>query len=203
MGQTNDVVRRIARRILNDIRVELGDEFDKNFERKGYFGKAWGRRHSPVSGGKSGELLVDSGALRRSIGSRIGADGMRIRFFSDLAYAAIHNEGGEIVVTARMKRYFRYRFYRVQGGFIRKRGGGGARKPLTDGGFYAWTETMQLSDEAKFWRALALKKVGSTIKIPQRQFLGGGADVERIVREIIDDNLGEYFSEEINFRVDK
>ena len=33
-----------------------------------------------------------------------------IRFFTDLPYADIHNEGGEIVVTKRMKGYFWHKY---------------------------------------------------------------------------------------------
>ena len=30
-------------KILTDLKVELADEFDRNFERKAFFGKAWKR----------------------------------------------------------------------------------------------------------------------------------------------------------------
>ncbi|MDE6440623.1 MAG: hypothetical protein K2K51_06355 [Bacteroidales bacterium] len=50
--------------ILNDIRVELLDEFDKNFQRGSFFGSAkWPKSARP--GAKS--PLIDSGNLRRSI----------------------------------------------------------------------------------------------------------------------------------------
>ena len=32
---------------MGDIRVELDDEFDKNFERQGFFTEAWKRRTGP------------------------------------------------------------------------------------------------------------------------------------------------------------
>ena len=41
---------------------------------------------------------------------------------------------------------------------------------------------------------MALKRAGTTIRIPKRRFLGTGPEVERIVREIIEDNLNEYFN---------
>lgn len=179
----------IIRRILKDIQVELKDEFDKNFERQGFFSEKWQRRKSPTRPG--GAILVDTGSLRRSIRSKVTDNS--VVFYTDLPYAGIHNEGGEIVVTARMKRYFRAKFYESQGGFKRKEGNS-ARKPLSDGGFYAWTSTMQLSDEAEFWRFMALKKVGTKIKIPRRKFLGAGPEVEKAVREIIEENLNEFFN---------
>ena len=104
-----------------------------------------------------------SGDLRKSIRSR--SDDHSITFYSDLAYAGIHNEGGEIKVTARMKRFF-------------------------------WHKYHETKDE--FWKAMALMKVGKTIKIPRRQFLGMAPEVETEVRKIIEDNLTQYFEHDFN-----
>ncbi|MBR5803865.1 MAG: phage morphogenesis protein, partial [Bacteroidaceae bacterium] len=52
----------------------------------------------------------------------------------------------------------------------------------------------QLSTEAEFWKHMALMKVGSTINIPRRRFLGYSPEVEQSVREIIEENLTEYFN---------
>ena len=176
--------KTIIRRILSDIRVELGDEFDRNFERQAYFNEAWERRKSPTRAG--GTILTDTGTLRRSIQSRTTDDS--ITFYTDLPYAAIHNDGGEIVVTERMKRYFWYKYYAATGSFGRKKNG----ERRND------RRTRQLATEADFWRFMALKRVGTTIRIPRRRFLGTGPEVERIVREIIEENLNEYFDMDFN-----
>ncbi len=86
----NDDVRKIIRRILKDIRVEMGDEFDRNFERQAFFSEAWARRKSPTRPG--GSILIDTGSLRKSIGSRTTENS--IVFYTTLPYAAIHNDGG-------------------------------------------------------------------------------------------------------------
>lgn len=182
MADLNNGVRLVVRNILKDIRVELSDEFDKNFERQAFFSEHWARRRSPQRPG--GATLIDTGALRRSIQSRVSEDG--ISFFSDLPYAGIHNEGGEIKVTARMKRYFWYRYMSMQKAFGRKKNGE-LRKDK---------RTVRLSTEAEFWKCMALMRKGSTIKIPRRQFLGASPEVETAVREIIEDNLAEYFGNE-------
>ncbi len=66
MGNNIDKqVKQVLRLILKDIKVELGDEFDQNFERQAFFSQAWERRRSPTRPG--GHILVDSGSLRRSI----------------------------------------------------------------------------------------------------------------------------------------
>ena len=191
----NEEAGKIIKRILRDIQVELGDEFDRNFERQAFFSEAWARRKSPNRPG--GTLLIDTGNLRRSVRSRTTENS--ITFFTDLPYASIHNDGGEIVVTAKMKRYFRAKFYESQGGFERKKGI--AKRTLSDGGFYAWTSKMNLTPVAEFWRFMALKRAGTTIRIPRCRFLGAGPEVERIVCEIIEENLNEYFN--VDFSIER
>ena len=196
---SNQDIDIIIKRILRDIAVELSDEFGKNFEREAFFSEAWQRRVSPTRPG--GHILVDSGTLRRSIQSRTSDSS--ITFFSTLPYAAIHNEGGEIVVTARMKRFFRAKAYEAQGSFerkSRKERGDSPRRTLSDRQFWGWMHSMSLTAEAEFWCAMAMKPEGSTIKIPKRQFIGASPEVEKAVREIIEENLTEYF--EHDFKIE-
>ena len=190
---TEKELRTVIGRILKDIRIGIGDEFDQNFERQAFFTKAWARRRSPLRPG--GHILVDTGALRKSISSR--SNESSITFYSDLPYAGIHNEGGEIKVTARMKRYFRAKFYESIG-LAKKQGG--KRRTLSDGGFYAWTSKMNLNPNAEFWKAMALMKEGKVIKISKRQFLGMSPEVEEDVRCIIEDNLTSYFENDFKFK---
>lgn len=173
----------IIRRILRDIQVELKDEFDKNFERQAFFSESWQRLSSPTRRG--GHILVGTGSLRRSITSRVTDNS--IRFFSTLPYASIHNEGGEIVVTERMKRYFWHKHYEATSGFGRKK----------DGSKRNDKRTRRLTEEAEFWKWMALKKAGTKIRIPRRQFLGASPEVEKAVTEIIEENLNEYIEDTI------
>ena len=186
MSDINDQVQAVFRSILRDIQVELGDEFDQNFERQAFFSEAWTRRKSPTRPG--GLILVDSGDLRRSVRSEIKES--CIVFFSDLPYAAIHNEGGEIKVTAKMKRYFWHKYYAATGSFGRRK----------DGSLRQDKKNRQLTSEADFWKAMALMKVGSKIRIPQRKFLGTSPEVETAVRQIIEENLNEYINN-IDFNI--
>lgn len=103
----------LTKHILKDIKVELKDEFDKNFERKAFFNEKWARRKYPYP---NGTLMARSGNLRKSIKATISANG--ISFTSDLPYAAIHNEGGEITVTRKMKGFF-WKMYYKEGGKIK------------------------------------------------------------------------------------
>lgn len=186
MSEFDEQVKMIFRSILRDIQVELGDEFDQNFERQAFFSQAWQRRKSPTRPG--GLILVDSGGLRQSVRSEIRESS--IVFLSDHPAAAIHNEGGEIKVTARMKRYFWHKYYSAAGSFGRKK----------NGSLRNDKRNRQLTDESDFWKAMALMKVGSTIKIPQRKFLGTSPEVEAAVRQIIEENLTEYINN-IDFNI--
>jgi len=186
MNDISGQVREVFRHILDDIRVDLTAEFDENFERQAFFSEAWARRKSPARPG--GHILVKSSDLRRSIKSRSTDDS--ITFYSELPYAAIHNEGGEIVVTERMKKFFWWKYHTATGSFGRKK----------DGTRRNDKRTLQLGDEAAFWRLMALMKAGSKIKIPKRQFLGKSPEVEAAVRKIIEDNLTDYINN-INFEI--
>lgn len=87
--------------ILDDMRVELSDEFDRNFERKAFFSDKWKPRAHDYN---RGSLLIVSSAMRRSAQGQVSGNG--VRFSSSLPYTALHNEGGKITVTAKMKRFF-------------------------------------------------------------------------------------------------
>lgn len=186
MEDLNAQVRRIFRLILQDIAVDLGDEFDQNFERQAFFTQKWQRRRSPLRPG--GHILVDSGRLRGSVHSEIWDSS--IVFCTNEPYAAIHNEGGEIVVTEKMKKFFWRRYYETTGSFGRKK----------DGSLRKTKKNRQLTDEAEFWKAMALMKPGKTIRIPQRRFLGTSPEVEESVRRIIEGQLTEYINQ-IDFNI--
>ena len=91
-------------KILNDLRVELSDEFDRNFQRKAFFSQPW----PPRKMNGRGSVLMVTGKLRRSIRSRVTSDS--VFWETSEKYAAIHNYGGTIRVTAKMKKFFWYKY---------------------------------------------------------------------------------------------
>lgn len=95
--------------ILDDMRVDLSEEFDRNFERKGFFSNKWKPRAYDYS---RGSLLMVSGDMRKATQGEVSGDG--VRFSSAMPYASIHNEGGKITVTAKMKRYFWAKFIQTK-----------------------------------------------------------------------------------------
>ena len=182
-----DLRRRIDRFIdhtLRDVRVELLEEFKNNFEREAFFNERWARRkhHDDRSRG----LLVRTGTLRRSLRAEV-TDRRSVRFFTDVPYARIHNEGGTITVTRRMKNYFWVQYMTIVGSKDGTFSPQLQRKK--DGTLRNNKRNRELSDEAAFYKAMALKSVGSKIVIPRRQFIGRHAEVERILKEIAENNL--------------
>ena len=178
MGRATDLEPTL-RKILRDIKVEASSEFDRNFTRQGFFSSAWAR-HKKGSPYEGGHILLKSGQLRRNIRSR--SDSRSITFSSDLPYAVIHNQGGKIKVTRKMKSYFWARYYQATGSFVRRKNGELSRSK----------KQLRLSSEAEFWKAMALMKVGSEITIPQRKFLGNSPELKASVKQIIEDNIEEY-----------
>lgn len=94
--------------ILSDLKVDLGDEFDRNFERKAFFDQPWPQTKMVNN---KGSLMNRTGDLRKSIMLDIGSDGLE--FYSSLPYAALHNQGGKLTVTVAMKKYFWAMYYEL------------------------------------------------------------------------------------------
>lgn len=172
---SRDLTKKLISDSLKDIKVELDDEFDKNFTRKAFFSRAWQRRKR--DDGK-GSLLIRKGNLRRSIRSRL--NNTRLAYSSSQVYAAIHNEGGEITITKKMKRFFWAKYYEAAGGVTYSVNTKSMNNTKRNRG---------LTDEAEFFKSMALKRVGDKIVIPQRQFIGSSRETDKIIREIVDSNI--------------
>jgi Phage virion morphogenesis family. len=170
----------LIQNILNDINVSLKEKFDKNFENKGFFNERWARRKFEYP---KGSLMMRSGNLRKSIRSKI--TGNQICFYTNLGYATIHNEGGEITVTRKMKGYFWAMYMKETGKRSYGKKAGRGRKSKT---------RKQESDIALFYISMALKKEGSKIQIPKRQFIGKYPGMETTIRRIIEHAAKEYIN---------
>jgi phage gpG-like protein len=166
--------QQLFNRLLRNVKVELDDEFDRNFERKAFFDTAW----KPAINNPIGSLMMRTGALRKSLRSRITGN-EAITWKSSLPYADIHNSGGTITVTPKMKGFFWYRFRMATGG-----------------------NNKNLNAEALFWKSMALKPVGSAITIPKRQFIGNHPMVDQSVRDVSNDwfnnDVKKYIHDQLN-----
>lgn len=151
-------MKNFYKQILDDVAIELTDEFDQNFQRKAFFDRKW-RQTKLIN--RRGSLMMRTAQLRRSIQMRQGSQSVSWR--SSRLDASIHNEGGEITVTAKMKKYFWAMFMRE------------GKKGI----------------EAEQFKAMALKKVGSKMTIPQRQFIGDHPEVRKAIERCADQNFQE------------
>lgn len=112
------------------------------------------------------KTLIKTANLRDSI--RFRTFGKTVVVFTgaeSAAYASIHNRGGKIAVTPRMKRFFWAMYAKSRGGTTSGRTSSRLTKANSAQG-----------QAAKFWRAMALSK---TITIPKRQFIGESAGLRR------------------------
>lgn len=161
------------RKILSDVRVAVLEEFDRNFERKGFFEAKWPEARYKTT---RGSLMLRSGRLRKSIRGQILSTG--IGFYSSMPYASIHNRGGKIQVTPKMRRFFWAMYYRNLSGVSfsvkTRQVATGARQ----------------NERAEYWRNIAMAR-GNQINIPKRQFIGHHPRVNKIVRQTSD----RYFKE--------
>lgn len=188
---TDSLQKRIGllvRNTLKDIKVEAADEFDRNFEREAFFTEKWARRKH--NDDQSRGLLVRTGNLRRSITAEV-TDRDSVVFSSALPYARIHNEGGTITVTRKMKAYFWWRYHTLTGGTAAD-GFSNRLQRKRDGTPRNNRKNRALTAEAEFCRAMALKKAGSKITIPKRQFIGNHPDLEKLLKEIFYENAKNF-----------
>ena len=152
--------------LLNKIRIDLAQEFDRNFERKAFFYQKW----KP-----SKNNLQQTGALRRSIKSAV--QGNAVAFTSSLPYASIHNHGGRIRITQRMKRFFWAMYYKASNAQTYN----AKTRQLANN-----TKNTRLSKSANQYKAMALMPIGKQMNIPQRQFIGPHPKVRLIIKQHCD-----------------
>lgn len=164
---------KLIKNILSDLRVELSDEFDRNFERKAFFDRPWPKRKRDVRG----SLLMNSGRLRRSL--RCSTDATSLKWTSDTPYAGIHNGGGEITITPRMRKFFWAMYYKSIGDLSYNR----KTKKVAVG-----RHNTKLTADALFWRNMALTKK-SKITMPQRQFIGYHNHVGEVTDKVVKENI--------------
>lgn len=162
---------------LTDIKVKLGEEFDRNFERKAFFDEKWPATKLTYH---RGSLMMRTGRLRKSLLSpKVTSNG--IIWSSSLPYADIHNNGGEMRVTPQMRKFFWAKYYQTSSATTKKKNGEASSS----------ARNRKLSIEAEQWKALALKPIGSIIKIEKRQFIGSHPQVDKHIKEVINHNFGE------------
>ena len=187
------MVKDYVETTIKDVRVEATEMFDKNFQREAFFNEKWARRK--FNDDNTRNILTGTGALRKSILSQV--EGNRIIFETTLPYASIHNEGGTITVTVGMKKHFWKMYLQIVGSKKPKNG----NQPFSEvfqrtkkGKLRNNKKNRTLNAAAEFYKAMALKPIGSKIVIPKRQFIGNHPELEAAIQEIANKNAMEIFN---------
>lgn len=160
----------------------------ENFRQGGIDGVKWDepyRRKLSFNGaaGKYGPLLSSTGTLRSA--NKYKASPGKVLIENRMPYASIQNEGGLIRVTAKMKRFFWAKHIEAKGSIRQTKSGKQSKGSYNEG----------LSREAAFWRNMALKRVGTYIRIPHRKFLGESRKLNDAINKTIANELQKFVQE--------
>lgn len=197
--QVENAVRRLNTLYTRTLPVKVGTKAvsltKKRFSDSSFNGRAWQepyRRKLSFKGAQASYKTLESGTKHLRDSTYFKPEPGKVYIRNQVDYAQIHNDGGRIKVTAKMKRYFWYRYSAAKGARLTKKRGG-LRK--TKG-------NEALTREAMFWRNMALKREGSLIRMPRRHFFGPDANMSKEIRKIIErelqlfvKNYGTYFRE--------
>lgn len=135
--------------------------FKESFVKEGFTDssfKAWPKTSNPMAGKRT---LYGKGILMQSVRKTV-QNKQRIEVESDTDYSEIQNNGGTITVSVQMKRFFWAKYYELSGKV----------KQTYTGRVSRSKSNVKASAKAEFCKRMALMKVGTKIKIPQRQFMG-------------------------------
>ena len=176
-----DLKRLYLRKLPVRVGVAVRDSVRQNFRQGNFYGGE--RWQTPLrtslgfrgAAGQYGPLLSGSNHLMMNTDYQPLPGKVIIR--NTAVYAATHNDGEEIGVTERMKRFFFSKH-------LEHKQRMGVEAP-----------------ETEFWKRMALKKPGSRIKIPRRHFLGPGKEVDAIVQAVVDKELQEFINTHTNGKI--
>jgi len=96
-----------VKHITDQVNDYLLAYFKRSFDTKSFDNKKW----KPSKNNKN--TLVDSGDLKRSI-KTVSKTVSEIHIQSNTPYSAIHNYGGKIKITDKMRKYFWSQYYKTK-----------------------------------------------------------------------------------------
>lgn len=157
---------------VRNIPILIANETENHFKRG--FVQGGGQTNASKTGWKDRQftkgrgkrnILIGRGILQRDVMKRriyfrrivVGTSSLTNK------YANIHNEGGKIRITPRMRKFF-----------------------------WAKYNNADSKSEKEYWKNLALHK-GSFITIPKREFIGDSMELEVKNEKIIDKELAKVF----------
>jgi phage gpG-like protein len=141
--------------------------------------KPWKKRKFELNSRKGAAVLKKTGALQRDL--RFRTAGKKVAVVSSLPYSKIHNEGGQIPITSKMRRFFWAKYMEAYSKvtFSVK------TKQMTKPG------TLHNND-AEIWKALALTKK-KHLDVPPRPFLYHTTDLYKQLDAVFIQRVKELF----------
>ena len=165
---------KFMQNVLKDIKVELDEEFDRNFERKAFFDRPWAPL-SPNYNPTDGSMLLRTGALRRSLTSRISGP-TSLTYSSNVKYAGLMNEGGTVrqdfAPSPKMRRWAWANYHELK-------------------------ESGDTAGAEKYRRMALAKRIKRTIPIPARPFVGDHPRVWEIAADIAAEHTAKAINDEM------
>ncbi|NCB67430.1 MAG: hypothetical protein EOM47_01105 [Bacteroidia bacterium] len=161
--------------------------FKESFVKEGFTDssfKAWPKTSNPMAGKRT---MYGKGILMQSV-RKTEQNKQRIVVESGTDYSEIQNNGGTITVTAQMKSFFWAKFYELSGKV----------KQTSTGKVSRSKSNVKSSAKAEFCRRMALMKVGTKIKIPQRQFMGNSQTMMNMFDTFYQGQVDIVFKQHLN-----
>lgn len=161
--------------------------FKESFVKEGFTDssfKAWPKTSNPMAGKRT---MYGKGILMQSV-RKIEQNKQRIVVESGTDYSEIQNNGGTITVTTQMKSFFWAKFYELSGKV----------KQTSTGKVSRSKSNVKSSAKAEFCRRMALMKVGTKIKIPQRQFMGNSQTMMNMFDTFYQGQVDIVFKQHLN-----
>ena len=161
--------------------------FKESFVKEGFTDssfKAWPKTSNPMAGKRT---MYGKGILMQSV-RKTEQNKQRIVVESGTDYSEIQNNGGTITVTAQMKSFFWAKFYELSGKV----------KQTSTGKVSRSKSNVKSSPKAEFCRRMALMKVGTKIKIPQRQFMGNSQTMMNMFDTFYQGQVDIVFKQHLN-----
>lgn len=171
------------KKVLNAMPIVIGQtavtHFQENItKRQGLaVGGSVQRFQKRVFNNPRSKILNDTGNLTDSI-KIINCSQTRVEVGirkTELPYAEIHQNGGQIPITDKMRKFFWANYYKHASATGRSRG---KRSTTTN-------------VEANFWKAMALKRKNATITIPKRQFMDTTPDLQKAILRAIKTEMNQ------------
>lgn len=158
------------------VAIEAAKFFKDSFVKGGFTDTSfqkWPEGKSPLRGKKTLIGYRNTMNLMQSIRT-LEENENRVRTGTELVYSEIHNDGGIITVTKKMKAYWWAKYYEFAG-MKRKTAQAQAN----------------INAKAEFCRNMALMKVGKKLRVPKRQYIGESKTLFRTLDEWFESVVNE------------